>query len=478
MVTISFNPVLPNYEYVPDVEPRLFQGRVYLYGSHDKFNGKSFCLNDYVCYSSAVDDLISWRYEGVIYRRNQDPKPGKGLVNRMFAPDVIQGLDGRYYLYYFIGFSSRISVAVCDEPAGQYQFLGTVKYQDGTPLGAKNEPLQFDPGIFIDDDQSIYLYTGFAPRSFPQIFSKGRKTTHEGAMIFKLEDDMLTIKSEVKFIAKTILNAQGTSFEGHAFFEASSMRKFNGKYYFIYSSYVGHELCYAISDHPDQDFEFGGVLVSNGDLGLSDKALNYTGNNHGSIIKINDQFYVTYHRHTNRHPFSRQVCVEPIMYDGVHFKQAEMTSMGFRGEPLPPSGMFDASICCHLTSKQGTFFYAKPYKQRKYWHPYLTQKGKDRNHIPNQYIAHIKDGTTIGYKYISPGSTAIRLSLSGCAMGNIIVSKDAAGTDLLGQTKLHQCFKTSWTDIELHHTDKIYAMYLQFRGIGTLHFHAFELITE
>ena len=31
-------------------------------------------MNDYVCYSAPVDDLSDWRYEGIIYHKNQDPK--------------------------------------------------------------------------------------------------------------------------------------------------------------------------------------------------------------------------------------------------------------------------------------------------------------------------------------------------------------------------------------------------------------------
>ena len=44
----AFNPYLPSYEYVPDGEPHVFGDRLYIYGSHDKFNGKRFCENDYV----------------------------------------------------------------------------------------------------------------------------------------------------------------------------------------------------------------------------------------------------------------------------------------------------------------------------------------------------------------------------------------------------------------------------------------------
>lgn len=38
----AFNPYLPSYEYVPDGEPRVFGERLYVYGSHDRFNGADF----------------------------------------------------------------------------------------------------------------------------------------------------------------------------------------------------------------------------------------------------------------------------------------------------------------------------------------------------------------------------------------------------------------------------------------------------
>ncbi len=472
MTTQSFNPILPNYEYIPDVEPRVFDGRVYLYGSHDQFDGKSFCMNDYVCYSSPVNNLKEWRYEGVIYRRNQDPKHGYGILNKMAAPDVIKGNDGKYYLYYFIGLHSRIGVAVSDTPAGQYTFLGYVSYKDGVRLGKKGEPLQFDPGIFIDDDSAIYLYTGFGPKFIP--FNQ-YGPTKKGAMVMTLENDMLTIKEPFKYIVPSMHQAEESEFAEHPFFEASSMRKINGKYYFIYSSYAGHELCYAISDSPDKDFKFGGVLISNGDIGLSDKAHNYTGNNHGSILALNGTYYVTYHRHTNRHPFSRQVCVEPLEYDGTHFKQAELTSMGFNGELLKNEGRYSTSICCHLTSKKGTFFYRKPYKQRTLWHPYLTQSGIDRNNHPDQYIAHIKDGTNVGFKYFEPGSMHVKIEVNGHAKGQMIISTDIDGNDQLGVISIDAKTSKKWFETTLKKTTNKHALYFQYRGSGSINFYTFEL---
>ena len=64
-----FNPYLPSYEYIPDGEPHIFNNRLYIYGSHDRFNGTTYCENDYVCWSAPVDNLSDWRFEGGIYNR-------------------------------------------------------------------------------------------------------------------------------------------------------------------------------------------------------------------------------------------------------------------------------------------------------------------------------------------------------------------------------------------------------------------------
>ena len=171
-----FNPYLPSYEYVPDGEPHVFGNRIYLFGSHDRFDGAVFCLNDYVCWSAPVDDLTSWSYEGVIYRKDQDPSNQNNSnslpetsfwieprredslnpsgIHAQWAPDVVQGSDGRYYLYYCCDILPEVAVAVCDHPAGKYEFLGFVHHKDGQLLGdADSDLTQFDPGVFKDDDE-------------------------------------------------------------------------------------------------------------------------------------------------------------------------------------------------------------------------------------------------------------------------------------------------------------------------------------
>ena len=129
------NPYLPLYEYIPDGEPHVFGDRLYLYGSHDRFDGRKFCENDYVCWSAPVTDLADWRYEGVIYHRTQDPRMPHG-EHELWAPDVVQGKDGRYYLYYCPDDKVKsIGVAVCDTPRGHYMFYGVVRDREGGILG-------------------------------------------------------------------------------------------------------------------------------------------------------------------------------------------------------------------------------------------------------------------------------------------------------------------------------------------------------
>ena len=62
MKHLALNPYLPLWEYVPDGEPRVFGGRVYIYGSHDAPGGeKGFCPGDYMAWSAPLDDLGSSR---------------------------------------------------------------------------------------------------------------------------------------------------------------------------------------------------------------------------------------------------------------------------------------------------------------------------------------------------------------------------------------------------------------------------------
>lgn len=424
----AVNPFLPSWEYIPDGEPRLFGDRVYLYGSHDRYGGTKFCMNDYVCWSAPADDLSDWRYEGVIWRRTDDIGNRDGQLE-LYAPDCVQGPDGRYYLYYFLGKQSLIGVAVCSEPAGRFRFYGYVHYSDGVRLGEREkDTVQFDPGVYVEGDQ-VFLYTGWCPAVHEIHLSWGTKVNRSGAQVTRLEPDMITIKEAPKTIVPGIRRAGKTAFAAHPFFEASSMRKIKGKYYFIYSSHQGHELCYAVSDHPDRGFRFGGVLVSNGDIGLPGHtnprtASNFTGNTHGSILELNGKYYIFYHRQTDRSQYSRQACAEELVMEADgRFRQAEMTSCGLNGRPLRGTGSYEARIACNLQKRRGNRFYLC----FRFLHPLelsFRQTGGDREDLPDQYIACMGNGCRAGFKYFRFSGSENRISVAfrGMAKGHFVVT--------------------------------------------------------
>lgn len=415
-----YNPFLPLNEYIPDGEPHVFGDRVYHFGSHDKEGGYTFCMLDYVAYSAPVTDLSDWRYEGVIYQAKQDPRYPNPQY--MYAPDVVQGNDGRYYLYYCMGgdygqggYQGPIGVAVCEEPAGQYEYLGVVKNPDGSPM---MKYICFDPAA-MNDNGTIRIYYGtqydyeeredfMENASYMQeeieMFGRSREEILSypdsimGACMVVLEDDMLTVKEEARHIIP--YRVKGTSFETHPFFEGSSMRKVGDTYYFVYSSWQNHELCYATSRYPDRDFTFGGTIVSNGDIGYRgrtvDEKLNMTGTTHGSIVEINGQWYVFYHRLTHKSDYSRQACAEKIqiLEDG-RIPQVEITSCGLNDGPLKGEGRYPAVIACNLTNGHmphgSNSIFQMPF-------PNVTNLGEER------FIAEIEDGTLIGYKYFECSS--------------------------------------------------------------------------
>ena len=470
----AFNPFLPAWEYVPDGEPHVFGDRVYLFGSHDRFGGDKFCMNDYVCWSAPVTDLKNWRYEGVIYKKEQDPLNPDGS-HMLFAPDVCRGFDGRYYLFYALDFVSVISVAVCDTPAGHYKFHGHVHFRDGHLLSTRaGEPYAFDPAVLRDEGVN-YLYIGYCPYP-PRHLMKVPKT-YDYAWVYRLDDDMLTVLGEPTKIAPSFSNSAGTGFEGHEFFEAASIRKVGDKYCFIWSSYYGHELCYALSDDPEGPFEFGGTIISNGDIGVNgirDEADcdNYIGNNHGSIEKINGKWYVFYHRHTNRRSFSRQACAERItvLPDG-HIPQVEMTSCGLNGGPLAGKGVYPAPIACILKSRSGAMRGEVPLRGI---HPYITQDGEDGQVEAFQHIANFRRGAMCGYKYFSPdGATTLSVTIRGDARGFFTIT-DGAGNVL---SHINILSSRGWQTFSAPFKcpREKFALYFTFEGDGAVDFLRFSL---
>ncbi len=460
----AFNPYLPSWEYIPDGEPYVFDGRVYVYGSHDFYNGYVFCMGDYMGWSAPVDDLGNWRCEGVIYPRNEDPLNKEGKMC-LYAPDVSVGPDGRYYLYYVLDKVPVVSVAVCDTPAGKYEFYGYVHYQDGTKLGEKegDEP-QFDPGVLTEGDKT-YLYTGFCGRG-----DKSRT----GARVVVLDKDMLTILEEPVTVVPGCEYSAGTEYEGHSFFEAPSIRKRGDIYYLIYSSEVMHELCYATSKTPTGGFTYGGVIVSNCDMHIdtykpAKMPTAYGANNHGSIVQIGDDWYIFYHRQTNGTWYSRQGCAEKITFseDG-NIPQVEITSCGLNGGPLEGKGVYPAYLACNLFTKE-----LSPYVAGDKF-PRVMQDGKDGDEEVG-YIGNITDTTTAGFKYFDmKGVSKITLTVRGYAKG-VFQVKTAWDGEVLAEIPVD--YTNVWEEYSapVSIEDGIHALYLTFSGQGNAMLKSFEL---
>jgi hypothetical protein len=160
----------------------------------------------------------------------------------------------------------------------------------------------------------------------------------------------------------------------HKFFEACSPRKVGSVYYMIYSPNPGSRLVYATSSSPTGPFEYRGIIVDN--------AVDYPGgNNHGSICKIKDQWYIFYHRMTNGTIMSRRACVEriEILPDGT-IPQTEMTSLGFE-KSLSPYQITGADTACVL--KGGCM---------------ITELD-----VFTRVVTDITSGCVIGYKYFDFG---------------------------------------------------------------------------
>ena len=388
------NPYMPLWEHVPDGEPRVFtykgETRVYVYGSHDT-RRTEYCGDDYVVWSAPVTDLTDWKCHGVCYRAEDR--------SILYAPDVVQKGD-LFYMYAAEQKGSLIMVARSRTPWGP--FTDPVK----TELG-------FDPGILVDDDGRVYAYWGFC-----------------ASFCAELNEDMATIRPGTLHehpIGHCI--APWAKDDGHtdtkeAFFEASSPRKIFGKYIYIYSKRVSdpvpelgiHEHCngflsYRWSDRPLEGFRDGGDISFNGGEILKDAdgngIMTYRwGNNHGSVMEVNGQWYVFYHRQTGTDEYSRQAMLEPIdaeqgkdgkvflgkieYRDGepVSNGPVEMTSQGPQVNGLDAREWISAGYACHLHGGREQAYIAPVYEQR------------DDVSAP---VTNITDGTVAGFRYLQFG---------------------------------------------------------------------------
>ena len=367
------NPYLPMWEHIPDGEPRVFGDRIYIYGSHDNADTDEFCDFCLKVWSAPVSDPENWTSHGIAFATRDfpgHPSDTDWTDGRLFAPDVVEK-DGKYYLYAYIQ-NAPGCVAVSDKPEGPFKLLSRYKHNiENHPDGG----IFIDPGTLVDDDGRVYVYCGFL-RSY----------------MFEVNPDNMYEVIDGTFKRDIIPNTPPFNF-----FEACSPRKINGKYYMIYSSAEpSSQLVYAVSDSPTGPFEYKGTLIDSG--------CNYPGgNDHGSVAKIGDDWYVFYHKMTNGSIMSRVGCVDKIEFtaDG-DFLQAEMTSLGFE-DVLNPYRVTNPQMACVLTN-DATITERTPF---------------------DQCITKISDGAVLGFKYYDFGEHSDSemkcvIKLSNCYMSGKI----------------------------------------------------------
>lgn len=257
------NPLITN-QFTADPSARVFNGRVYVYPSHDiratPGHGRAgwFVMEDYHVFSS--DNLTDWTDHGMILSQTKVPWADPASYS-MWAPDCI-ARNGKYYFYF-------PTTTKPDAPGGRGHFAVGVAVSN-TPVGPftpEAEPIKgvvgIDPNVFIDDDGQAYLY-----------WSQGN------IYAAKLKTNMLEIEDEVKTLGD--LPTKGLK-------EGPYMYKHKGTYYLTYPHVENkiERLEYAISKSPLGPFKFTGVIMDENPTGC------WT--NHHSIIEFKGQHYLFYH---------------------------------------------------------------------------------------------------------------------------------------------------------------------------------------
>jgi hypothetical protein len=288
---------LVTHIYTADPSAHVFNGKIYIYPSHDVDGGEAFddlgghfAMEDYHVLSmespeGKVDDHgIALHVKYVAWAEKQ-----------MWAPDANEK-NGRYYLFFpakdYQGIF-RIGVAVSDSPTG--------------PFKAQPHPIQgsysIDPAVFKDDDGNYYMYFGGIWGGQLQRWRSGRfdSTSPESPVahlpedseaalcpkVARLTGDMLEFDEKPRDVL--IVDEKGNPLlqgdRERRFFEASWMHKYEGRYYFSYSTGDTHFICYAIGDNPYGPFRYAGRILN--------PVVGWT--THHSIVLFNDNWYLFYH---------------------------------------------------------------------------------------------------------------------------------------------------------------------------------------
>jgi hypothetical protein len=304
----SINPTQKSYEetmnimkkplitsiYTADPSAHVFDGKLYIYPSHDldhdkpeNNQGDQFDMEDYHVFS--MEDMHSLPTD---HGEALHVKDVPWATMQMWAPDAAYNND-TYYLYFPARDKDhifRIGVATSKSPTGP--FIAEPNYIEGS--------FSIDPCVFIDDDGQAYMYFGglwggqLEKWKTGQFDPDGKEPRSSkpalGPRVGKLTDDMLNFYGSVQEIS--ILDEYGAPLlageSGRRFFEASWMHKYNDTYYFSYSTGDSHYIAYATGTSATGPFTFRGYILN--------PVIGWT--THHSIVKFQDKWYLFYHDST------------------------------------------------------------------------------------------------------------------------------------------------------------------------------------
>jgi beta-xylosidase len=312
------NQPLVSHIYTADPSAHVFEGKIYVYPSHDretdiKFNdnGDQYDMADYHVLSLDTVEGPTTDH-GVVLKMEDVPWVSKQL----WAPDAAFK-DGTYYLYFPARDKQgifRMGVATSDKPYGP--FKPELNFIPGS--------YSIDPASFVDDDGQAYIYFGglwggqlqcwTSDDHFDQSKTGPQEPSGSGEIallprVAKLKQDMLSFDGQAQHIQITDERGDLILADDHnrRFFEASWMHKYQGKYYFSYSTGDTHYVVYAIGDSPFGPFKYGGRIM--------EPVIGWT--THHSIIEFRGKWYIFYHdcSLSNGIDHLRSVKMREIFYD-------------------------------------------------------------------------------------------------------------------------------------------------------------------
>ncbi len=254
-------------DYMADPAAHVFNGKLYIYPSHDwesgipeNDNGDHFNMKDYHCLSIDNIETDLAKDEGIILKVEDIAWAGRQL----WDSDVVEK-NGKYYLIYSMKDKNDIfhlGVAIADRPEGPFR-------PEENPIRGS---YSIDPCVFKDDDGSIYVYFGGIwggqlqrykdNKALENAYLPSGKEKAIPSRVARMTEDVLQFAEDAKPVL--VVDDQGNELSAddpHRFFEASWMHKYNGKYYFTYSTGDTHLLCSAVGDNPYGPFTYQGVIL-------------------------------------------------------------------------------------------------------------------------------------------------------------------------------------------------------------------------